>query len=801
MIQDLRYSFRLLLKSPGFTSVAVMTLALGIGANTAIFSVINAALLRSLPYRNADELVLIYYNDSRGDGQMFVPALYSPIKQQNRVFTDCATWDNSTWPVNLTGDGEPERLQGFKVSANLFDLLGVSAKLGRTFAVEEDYPGNNHVVVISYDLWQRRFAGEPRILGRRLSLNGTPYQVIGVMPADFRFILKTDVWTPLAFTPAEEADRGGIYLHLIARLKKGVLPDQARADVERLLRLNLEDQNSAVHAIIAPLQTVLMGDARESLFALFAEVGFVLLIACSNLANLQLARAAVRRRELTIRAALGATRARLVRQLLIESAVISLVGAAGGSFLAKWAIQFLVGGLPAWIAAKNSHVAALTLDGWALSYTAGLSILATIIFGLIPAMRASKLSLGEALRESGRSHTGGRGHSRFRSILVVAEVALAVILLVGAGLMIKSFWRLATADLGYDPEGVLTAKIDLAGDRYREPVDIFLFYNRLLERLSSIPGVEQAGLTNGFLDRGVSVVVAEHSAAAQEEKRFATRNPVSTDFFRSMRIPLIRGRLFTDQDSAGALPVAIIDETVQKRYFPDEDPIGKHLVFTDALREIVGVVGATRAWKAYTISLDQEVPRVYLPYKQEQPWSSTTELIVRAKSGNPASLIPAMRTELAGIDKDQPIHSFELLSRTVSELRADRRFATLLLTLLACIAVLLSVIGIYGVLAYSVSQRTPEMGIRLALGAQTSDVLRLVVGDGMRAVSIGLVIGLLGSFALTKGIESMLFEVRATDPLTYLVIIVFFGLAAVLACLGPAKRATRVDPIIALRFE
>ncbi|HKP84936.1 MAG TPA: ABC transporter permease [Blastocatellia bacterium] len=797
---DLRYGLRMMGKQPAFTAVAVITLALGIGANAAIFSVVNAVLLRPLPYHNADELVLFYHMNSQGDAEMLVPATYLPIKNQNSVFADVATWDNSTWPANLTGDGDPERLQGFKVSANLFQVLGVAAAQGRTFLPEEDRPGNNHVVVISHDLWQRRFGGDSEMIGRSIFLNGAAYQVVGVMPADFRFILKTDVWTTLALTAAEEADRGSIYLHPLARLKPGVSTRQARAEVENLLRPHVNNPDSDALAMMQPLKTVLMGEANEMMFILFAAVGFVLLIACANVANLLLARASVRRRELAIRAALGAGRLRIIRQLLAESAMLAAFGGACGLLLANWCIRVLVSGLPEWIAAKNSHVATLKLDGWALGYAFALSLLTTVIFGLVPAIQASKVNLNEALKEGGRGDARGRGQNRLRSLLVVTEVALAVVLLVGAGLMIKSFWRLSNTPRGFDPAGVLTAKVDPSGDRYREPNQVVEFYRQLLERVSAIPGVQHAGITNGFLDRGCLLVIEEHPPVPEEERPGASRYPVSADYFRAMGIPLRAGRFFTDRDVAGAPPVVIIDETVQRRHFPDENPIGKHLRFNDALREIVGVVGATRAWKGFSFNGDEESPRVYLPYPQEKPWA-TMALMVRAQAGDPTSLIPAIRRELAAIDKDQPIYSFKLLEQSVAELNVDRRFSTWLLTAFAALAAALAAVGIYGVMSYTVAQRAHEIGIRMALGAQARDVVALVIRQGMGLALIGVVIGLVGALALTRVMASWLFGVSASDPTTFAVISLLLVAVTLIACYVPARRATKVDPIIALRCE
>jgi putative ABC transport system permease protein len=486
--------------------------------------------------------------------------------------------------------------------------------------------------------------------------------------------------------------------------------------------------------------------------------------------------------------------------LLIESATLALFGGACGLPVAKWCIMFLVDGLPGWVAAKNSNVAMLKLDGWALGYAFALSLVTTLIFGLVPAIQASKVNLNEALKESGRSRAQGRGQNRFRSLLVVTQLALATLLLVGAGLMIKSIWRLSNLNRGFESAGVLTARIDPSGDKYREPHKAVDFYMRLLERASAIPGVEHAGIINGFIDRGLRVVVEEHPPVPEEQRPPASRHPVSADYFRVMRIPLIAGRFFTERDVKGAPPVAIIDETLRRRHFPDENPIGKHLRFEGALREIVGVVGATMGWKPYSMGRDEAFPRVYLPYQQESPWS-TMALMVRAKSGDPANLIPLIRRELAAIDKDQPIHSFLLLDQSVEELGVDRRFSTSLLTAFAALATLLAALGIYGVMSYTVNQRTHEIGIRMALGAETADVLKLVVGQGLVLILLGGAIGLVGAFAFTRYIEAMLFNVAPTDMTTYAVVSLLLATVALSACYIPARRATKVDPMIALRCE
>ena len=796
MFQDLRYGVRMLFKEPGFTAVAVLTLALGIGANTAIFSVVNAVLLQPLPYAKADELVLIYNTPGGEIRWPFSPVSYVKLKERNNVFTGIAALSNKGWAANLTGLGEPERLQGFQVSANLFPLLGVAPALGRTFLSEEDRPGENRVVVLSNELWRRLFASDRQIVGQALTLNGEPYTIIGVMPSDFRFYGKTDLWTPLAFTAADENDPAG-YLQLIARLKSGVPIEQAGAEVETISRDFNSDPDSKVRARLSLPQTALAQEVRSMLLLLFAAVGFVLLIACVNIANLLLARGSVRQREFAIRSALGAGRLRVVRQLLVESSLLAFIGGAGGLLLANWGVQFLVSGLPEYVTAANSRVAMLKIDATALGFTCALSLLTVALFGLAPALQLSKTNLNEALKEGGRT-AGSR--NKLRSVLVVSEVTLAMVLLVGGGLMTRSFWRLAHVNLGYEPAGVLTAKIDPSGERYKELAQVNAFYQELLERVGAIPGVKHAGIINS-LNAGFSLSIDEHPPLPPEQQLSAQINQVSADYFKAMGIPLRTGRFFDDHDVKGAQPVVIIDENLAQLDFPGEDPIGKHInckvsrSMPNMSYQIVGVVGAAKYW---AVSHEPH-PHMYYSYLQENWWSMS--LRVRTQSGDPMKLAGPIRAELAAIDKNQPIHSFKALEATVSELVAPQRFTTLLLAGFASLAALLAAIGIYGVMSYAVTQRTREIGVRMALGAQAVDVMRVVMSQGMILVGAGVVIGLGASYALTRFISDLLFGIEPTDPVTLVAITLLLAAVAMVACFIPARRATKIDPIASLRVE
>ncbi|MGA9770974.1 MAG: ABC transporter permease [Blastocatellia bacterium] len=793
--QDLRYGARMLIKNPAFTAIAVLTLALGIGVNAAIFSVVNAVLLQPLPYAKADELVSIIRTPGGEQRWPFSPGAYLDLKNRSTVFADIAALNNKGWPANLTEWGEPERLQGYQVSANLFPMLGVSAAQGRTFYDEEDRPGRNHVVVLSHALWQRRFSADPELIGRAITLNGASYTVVGVMPADFRFHTRTDLWTPMAFTAADESDKSG-YLDVIGRRKSDVSPEQASAETDVIVSNFKTDNSANLHARLAPPQQMMNKEVRPMLLLLFAAVGFVLLIACANIANLLLARGNVRRRELAIRSALGARRSRVVRQLLVESALLAVVGGAAGLFLAGWAIKFIASGLPEYLLAANSRIEMLKIDATALGFTFALSLLTSALFGLAPALQLSRINLNEALKEGGRT-AGSR--NRLRSSLVVAEVALAMVLLVCAGLMIKSFWRLAHVNPGYDPAGVLTAQID-PGANYKEFGQVTAFYQELLERVRSIPGVRHASLINS-LNASFSYKVEEHAPPPADEESYASINQVSGDYFGAMGIPLRAGRFFSDRDAKGATPVVIIDETLAQREFPGEDPIGKHIncqvsrAAPNMSYQIVGVVGGAKYW---ALNYDP-FPHMYYSYLQDNWWSMS--LVVRAGSGDPISLSAPIRAELAAIDKNQPIHSFRALEEKVAYMVAPQRFTTTLLTGFAALAALLAAIGIYGVVSYSVTQRTREIGVRMALGAQAGDVVKTVMRQAVILVLAGVITGLAVSFALTRLISNLLFGVEATDPATIAAITLLLIGVALVACFIPARRATKVDPIVALRCE
>ncbi len=820
MWQDLRFGARMLLRKPGFTLIAIITLALGIGANSAIFSVVNSVLLRELPYREPQRLVMVWSDRPLQQAQTgwrefpFAAADFRDLRDQNQSFEQMAAF--GAQPLNITGSGEPELLGGVCASANLFALLGVEARHGRVFLPEEDQPGNNRVVVLSDGLWQRRFGSDPKIIGQTISLDNEPYTVIGVappgfqfppndsLPAAYQFPREVNFYTPLALTREQWNNRGPAYLTAIARLKSQTGFEQAQAELvgiaERLARQYPESNRNESVRLVA-IQQQVVGKIQTALLALLSAVGFVLLIACVNVANLLLARAAARQKEMAIRAALGAGRWRMIRQLLTESLLLAVAAGALGLLLAVWSVDLLRTIVPD----NFPRAAEIGVDARVFGFTLVVSLLTGVIFGLIPALRGSRTDLNEPLKEAGRS-SGGSSRNRLGGLLVVSEVALALLLLAGAGLMLRSFIRLMSVDPGFDPQNVLTVAIGLPQSKYRPPQRA-AFFQQLLERLRALPGVRSVGAVFpplGAGEAGAGFSIEGRPPAAPGEPRLAAPRWVSPDYFKAMKIQLLKGRVFTESDSMDTLPVIIINEAMARQYWPNEDPIGRRVSSTDdnlwrdkpLWREIVGVVKDVR----YT-ALDTEArAQMYTPFTQVPPFFSGRTLVART-DGDPLSFVAAVRGQVQAIDKDQPIsriHTMEeLLARSVSE----RRFNLLLLATFAGVALLLAAVGIYGVMSYSVEQRRHEIGVRMALGAQPADVLRLLLRQGMKLVAMGVAIGLAAASAMTRLISTLLFSVRATDPVTFGAIALLLTVVALLACYIPARRATKVDPMIALRFE
>ncbi|HEX8140385.1 MAG TPA: ABC transporter permease [Pyrinomonadaceae bacterium] len=810
--QDLRYGVRMLLKSPGFTLVAVFALALGIGANTAIFSVVNAVLLRPLPFAEPERLVRLWGTFSqqsvpRGEGQYYdfniSPNDFADWRTQNRSFEAIAVF-SSYGSVTLTGRDEPLRLRCPVVSTEYFSVLGVKPALGRFFLPEEEQVGKHRVVVLSYGAWQQKFGADPSVVGQTLTLNGSSYTVVGVAPKIFEQPRPTpsaepDMWRPLALE-LEPGGRASHFLHAMARLKPGVSLQQAQADMDSITA-NLErqypDSNLGRGVRLSSLHEAIVGNIRPALRVLLGAVGFVLLIACANVANLLLARSTVRQREMAIRTALGASRLRIVRQLLTESILLAAVGGGLGLLLALWATDLLTG-----LGGKDiPRLGAISLDGRILGFTLLVSLLTGIIFGLIPALESARPDLNVSLKEGGRANVGGG--QRFRQFLIVSEVALSLVLLVGAGLMMRSFWRLQHVQLGFDADNLLTLDLSLPRTRYKQADEAALFQQQLVERLKALPGVTSAASSSVLpLSGGNScdgMMIEGRPLASAGEAPCVEVRQTSPDYLRAMGIPLLRGRQLTEQDKRDAPFVVVINEALARRFFAGTDPIGQRISHSDpsgppVWRTIVGVAGDVRHF-----GLDAEpLPEFYEPQLQAPSWG--TSLVVRSAS-DPASVAAAVRAEVRRMDADLPVYNVKTMRELASESVAQPRFRTLLLAIFAAVALLLSGVGLYGVMSYWVTQRTREIGVRMALGAQASDVLRMVVGQGMMMAVVGVCVGLVASLALTRVIHSLLFGVSTTDPLTFAAVPLVLCVVAFLASYIPARRATRIDPMIALRYE
>jgi putative ABC transport system permease protein len=811
LLQDLRYSVRRLAKSPGFTAIVVLTLALGIGANTAIFSAVNAVLLRPLPYGEPQRLVTIehLYPSLELEAPVSAPG-FLDYQRKSRSFESMAV--QTGWQAILTGVDDPVRMRGQRVTGQFFSTLRVPALLGRTIQPGEDSPGRERVAVLSYEAWRRIFGGAPDIVGRSLALNGESYEVVGVMPSGFRdfFSRNAEIWAPLVFRPEQMTDenRTSEFLNLTARMRPGVPLEQAAGEIrtlaEQLKRDYPDSYPSDWSLLVTPLGIQATGDIRPALLVLLGAVGFVLLIACANVANLLLARAAARSKEIAVRTALGATRERLLRQLLTESLLVSLAGGAVGLLLAYAGVRALValdvGNLP-----RSDEIG---IDATVTLFTLLVSLLAGVLFGLAPAIHTATPNLHGALKEGGRGTTADRGSHALRRSLVVTEVALALTLLTGAGLLLKSFARLQQVDPGFDPSNVLTFNLALPQTRYPSDTAQAAFFEQVLPAIARIPGVTGAGATTVMPFGGNwatgSFEIEGYQPPEDQPGPWGDIRIVSPSFFETLRIPLLRGRYLTDQDREGTRPVAVIDQEFVRRYWPGEEPLGKRFTFgppdgvSDTTRnewiEVVGVVGHT----AHE-GLDADARlQLYLPYRQvAQPFMA---IAVRTQ-GSPERYVNLVREAVRSVDPDQPISDVngmeELLSRSVGQ----RRLSMMLLSLFSGIALVLASVGIYGVMSYSVTQRARELGVRIALGADRSDVLRLVLRQGMGLALVGIGIGLGAALGLTRLIESQLYGVAATDPLTFALVAGVLAATALLANLLPAVRAMRMDPAVVLREE
>jgi putative ABC transport system permease protein len=813
IFQDLRYGIRMLAKNPGFTFVAVLTLALGIGANSAIFSVVNAVLLRSLPYRDPNRLVLASYYRENVGGYAWGADLLE-WRDQAKVFEQIAAYRFDD--VDLTGSSEPERLTAGRISADLFPMLGVAPVVGRAFTPAEDMDGSAPVVILSDSLWRRRFGGNPQVIGQALTLGGQSRTVIGIMPPGFWFPEEADLWLPLALNAAQQLSRQvRTRLSVLARLKPGVTPEAARADLSVILerqRQAFPGYYSFVNHVrevrVVRLSERLVGNVRWALLVLFGAVTFVLLIACANVANLLLARSAARQREMAIRTAVGAGRLRLVRQLLTESLLLSVAGGAAGLITAKWGIKLLVAVSPAGIA----RIEESNVDGRVLGFTCVVVVVVGLIAGVFPALQASKTDVQETLKTrstAGGAQLGRGGVRRGLPALMVAELALALVLLVGAGLMIKSFVRLLAVPKGFNPDGVLTLFLNPSLAKYPQASpQLVAYFRELLARVQALPGVQSACLTD-FLPltgpRTLRPLRIEGRPYEPGKAPLISMNHISPDYFQTMGIPIRAGRLFTAQDGPEAPKVIIINETLARRFFAGENPIGHRLFSEPNQMTIVGVAGDT-----HNRGLDQEVqPEVYSPYVQDLKEMGGMRLVVRASSGqnnptNPSvlsSLATSIRNQVRAIEPNEPVNQIITMDELLSNSVAGRRFQMLLLGIFAAVALVIATVGIYGVISYAVSQQTHEIGIRMALGAQANDVLRMVVWRGMSLTLIGVALGVAAALALTRVMKTLLFEVSATDPATFALIALLLLGVALIASYIPARHATKVDPLRALRHE
>jgi putative ABC transport system permease protein len=803
--QDVRYALRRLYKTPAFTVIAVITLALGIGANSAIFSVVNGVLLQPLPYTEADRLVGVYHvSDGHRavmSGPNFVDAAMHATTLENAAVSRRDR-------VILTGEGEPVRLEAAEVSASLFNVLRVGAIRGRTFYADEDTPGKTNVIVLSHALWQQRFGGAEDVTGRRITIDGVPKEVIGVMPAGFSYPAGREAWLPIEYDENfVTKQRGAWQFNVVARLKPGVTPAQSAAEVASIAR-NLArqypDANANLEMTTVPLREAMVGDIRASVLVLFGAVGFVLLIACANVANLLLARAASRESEMAVRTALGAGRGRLIRQLLTECVILAVMGGALGLLVAVWGVAFLSGLEPQGI----PRLDAVRVDGTVALFTVSLSVLTGLIFGVFPAIQSTR-GLAGALKEGGRGAVTTRGGARLRGALVIAELALAVMLLVGAGLLMRSFVRLQAVDPGFHTEQALTFDLTLPDARYAEDAQRVGFFDQLMPKLTALPGVRAAGTVMGLplsgMQFNISFRIEGRPPVRPADEPSMEIRVASPEYFSTIGIPLKRGRVFTDRDTAGSPSVVLITESAARQFFPNEDPIGRTITLGWGKRDksgvrhaaggqVVGVVGDV---KDAGLS-EPNPPQLYMPLGQ---WPVGSMSVVLKTATPPSSLAEAVRAQVYAVDPNLPVSNVRTLDQIVSRSISQPRFYMLLLTLFAALALALAAIGIFGVLSYAVSQRTREIGIRMALGAEGRSVIALIVRQAMMLVAAGLSAGTIAAVFVAQTMTKMLFSVRPTDPATFAGVAVVLAAVALLASYLPARRATRVDPIVALRAE
>jgi len=796
--QDSRFSLRSLLKRPGFTAIALLALALGIGANTAIFSLVNAVILQPLPYRDPDRLISVYGTRNRSTQGSVGPTDFLDYRSQNKTFEQFAASGSMMLPMNLTGSGEPERLNASIITGNYFDTFGVRPALGRGFSLENEKTGQDHVTVLSHAFWQTRFGGDPNIVNKTINLDGKAYEVLGVMPAEVVLPQPAQLWVPINFDADPEMKmRNARFLRGIGRLKEGVTLDQAQTDTD-LIAAQLEqqypDSNTGWSLRLIPLREILVGGSRTMLFILFGAVGFVLLIACANVANLLLVRAAARQKEIAMRTALGASRLRIIRQMITESLLLAIFGGALGALLAVAGVKLLVS-----LGEDNiPRTANVKIDATVLAFTLLISLATGLLFGLAPAIRTMKENLVDALKDGIRGGSEATVKNRTRSLLVVFESAIAVMLLIAAGLLIRSLVALQNVDPGFDPNNVLTLRVDLPRQKYNTPEKASNFFEQLETRVAGLPGVEAVGLITDLPLSGEArdMPYRVEGRPATSDIAFVDFRRVNKNYFSAMRIPLRRGRNFTEQEVRQSDKAIVVSQAFVDSVFPNEEALGNRLIIWSGIRnepyEIIGIVGDTR----YQSLQGEPSATMYVPTRE----LLFVNLVIRTQ-GDPLSLVGGVRKEVNALDPDQPIAAIRPMTEWVAMSAAGARYRTTLLGLFALLAMILAATGIYGVMSYSVAQRTQEIGVRMALGARPLDVLKLVVRQGMMLALIGVIVGLAGALALTRVMSSLLFGVTERDPITFVAVAALLIVVAFISCFVPAHRATRVDPLIALRCE
>ena len=807
--QDIKFGARMLLKNPGFTAISVLALALGIGANTAIFSVVNAVLLRPLPYTDPDRLVHVHRTQP--------PIMRGPISRpaflewqaQQKVFQEIAAFHSDAFI--LTGSDEAERIVGARVTEGFFPMFGIAPAQGRFLLPSDNQAGGGRVVLIGYGMWQRRFGADKNLIGKMLTLNGEAYTVVGIAPPSLSFPGRTEIWTP-AVLGEDKSERGSNYLKVIARLKDGVSVELAQAQMNQITSVQAQqypENDTNLSVTIAPLLEEQVRNVRAVLLILFGAVAVVLLIACANVANLLLARATARQKEIAVRTALGASRGRIMRQLLTESVLLALLGGGLGALLATWGIKVLVAFAPSNLPRVND----VQLDHWVLGFTLLISVITGIIFGLAPALQVSTTNLNEVLKEGTRgAGTNSPYRAALRRVLIVAEIALSFILLISAGLLIESIRRLTEVNPGFNPQNLLTANVSFprnpsSGDDQKEAgearqlQETANFLKEVQQRIVSLPGVQAVGAINDLPVAGQGSVNGDFNIEGRPrfksgEAPVAEYRLITPDYFRAIGIPLLKGRVFTDDDGTHSQIHIVINETLAKRFFPDEDPLGKRLlVLDDKPHEIIGVVGDARQW-----GLDRPPdPEIYFSYAQVA-FNASATLVIRTNV-EPASLSEGVRRSVREVNADAPVYAVKTMMQVMADSTAQRRFNAILMTSFAGVALLMAAVGLYGVISYSVAQRTQEIGIRMALGAPAGNVLRMVLWNGFKLALGGVLLGLFASLVITRVLASLLYGISATDPLIFLCGSIFLGVIALLACYIPARRATKIDPMIALRYE